>query len=50
MCTCADPDGFVRGGQNLITFFFFFFLVVEGKEDPNITINGPSWARQRNAI
>ena len=44
--TCADPESFVRGGPNLITFF----LVVEGLEDPNSTINGPSSARQRNAI
>ena len=28
----------------------FFFLVDEGIEDPNITINGPSSACQRNAI
>ena len=27
-----------------------FFLVVDGIEDPNTTINGPSSARQRNAI
>ena len=26
------------------------FLVVEGREDPNIIINGPSSACQRNAI
>ena len=26
------------------------FLVGEGKEDPNNTINGPSSARQRNAV
>ena len=43
---CADPEGFVRRGPNLITFI----LVVEGIEDPNITINGPSSARQRNVI
>ena len=43
---CADPESFVRGGPNLITFF----LVVEGIEDPNITINGQSSVRQRNAI
>ena len=44
--TCADPESFVRVGPNLITFF----LVNEGIEDPNITIKGPSSARQRNAI
>ena len=27
-----------------------FFLVDEVREDPNITINGPSLASQRNAI
>ena len=26
-----------------------FFLVDEGMEDTNVTINGPSWSRQRNA-
>ena len=48
---CADPERFVRGGQNLITYFFF--LVGEGKEDPNNAIyewDGPSSARQRNTI
>ena len=30
--------------------FSVFFLVDEGIEDPNTTINGPSSARQRNAI
>ena len=50
---CADAESFVRGGPNLITFFFFFFfffLVDEGIEDPNVTINGPLLACQRNAI
>ena len=37
--TCADPESFVRGGLNLITF-----LVDDGKEDSNITTNGPSSA------
>ena len=51
---CADPESFVGGGPNL-TFFFFFWggggeVVDEGREDPNTTINGPSSARQRNAI
>ena len=44
--TCANPESFVRGGPNLITYF----LVDEGIEDPNITINGSSSARQRNSI
>ena len=51
--SCADPEGFVRGGPNLIRVFFFVvvvFLVVLGIEDPYITINGPSSARQRDAI
>ena len=43
---CANPESFVRGGPNLITFF----LVDEGMEDQNTAINGPSSARQRNAI
>ena len=46
--TCGDPESFVRGGPNLITFFFK--KVDEGIEDPNVTINGPSSARQRKAI
>ena len=45
---CADPESFVRGGPNLISFFLF--LVNEGIDDPNITIDGPASARQRNAI
>ena len=35
--TCADPVNFVRGGPTL-------FLLVEGWEDPNTTISGPSFA------
>ena len=35
--TCADPESFVRWGQNLITFFL---LANEGIEDPNTVING----------
>ena len=41
--TCADLGSFVRGGPNLI-----FFLVDERIEDPNIAINEPSSASQRN--
>ena len=37
-----DPESFVRGGENLITFFF----VDEGTEDRNTAINGPSSAHQ----
>ena len=48
--TCADPESFVRWGPNLITFFGGVFLADEGKEDPNVTMNGPSSAHQRNAI
>ena len=44
---CADPESFVRGGP---TFTTFFFKLMRGREDPNTTINGPSSARQRNAI
>ena len=46
--SCADPESFVRGVPNLITFFFLFFID-EGIKDPNTAINGPSFARQRNA-
>ena len=41
---------FYQRGPNLITIFFFFFFFDKGIEDPNTTINGPSSARQRNAI
>ena len=44
--SCADPESFDRGGP-LLTMFF---LAVEGGEDPNTTISGPSSVRQRNAI
>ena len=40
--TWADPESFVRGDPNLITFF----LIDEGVEDPNTAINGSSSARQ----
>ena len=44
--SCADPESFVRGCPTLTTF-----LLVDGaREDPNTNINGPSSARQRNAI
>ena len=38
---------FCQRGPNLIKIFF---LVDEGMEDPNVTINGPSSARQQNAF
>ena len=41
---------FCQRGPNLITFFFFFFFFGDGIEDPNTALNGPSSARQRNAI
>ena len=48
---------FVKGGPRLTTFFFFFFFFFGGggglmgwREDLNATENGPSSARQRNAI
>ena len=44
---CADPESFDRGGS---AFDNVSFLVVEGREDPNTTISGPSSVRQRNAI
>ena len=39
-----------RGSNFDNIFFSFFFLVDEGRKDPKTIINGPSWARQRNAI
>ena len=47
--TCADLESYFRGGPNLITFFCFV-LVDKGEEDTNTAINGPSSARQRNAM
>ena len=41
----ADPESYVRGGLNLITF-----LVDEEIEDANTALNGPSSTRQRNAL
>ena len=35
---CKDPESFAREGPTL-TFHYY-----EGKEDPNITKRGPSWA------
>ena len=39
-----------RGSKFDNGFFLFFFLVDEGIEAPNITINGPSLVRLRNAV
>ena len=41
-----------RGSKfdNVFFLFCFVFLVVEGIEDPNTAKNGPTSARQRNAI
>ena len=47
--TYAGTESSVRGGPNFIKFFFAF-LVDERIEDPNVTINGPLSAHQRNAI
>ena len=43
---------FCQRGSTFDNVFFmgFFFLVDEGIEDPITTINGPSSARQGNAI
>ena len=41
---------FCQRGSKFDVGFFVFFKVDEGIEDQNITINGPSSARQRNAI
>ena len=49
LLACAAPESLVRVGPNLITFFCLF-LVNEEIEDSDITINGPSSARKRNAI
>ena len=45
VCTCGDPESFVRGGPNLTRFF-----LDEGREDPNTPISRPSSARQPNTI
>ena len=39
-----------RGSKFDFFSLFFIFSNDEGREDQNTTINGPSWARQRNAI
>ena len=44
----ADPEGSEFDNDSLI--IVLYFLVDEELEDPNTTINGPSSARQRNAI
>ena len=41
--SCADPERFIRGGSNLISFFFFFFFlyfVDEWRKNQNTTISG----------
>ena len=35
---------------DFFVYFFFYFFLVEEREDSNSTINGPSSARQGNAI
>ena len=47
---CADPESFVRGGPKINLIKIFVCVVGDGIEDPNTAINGPSSARQRNAI
>ena len=42
--TCAYPESFVRRGPILMFFLLFLLMRIE---DPNITIRGPSSARQR---
>ena len=49
----SNSKSILRGPRKLCqreSKFDNAFLVVEGIEDPNITINGPSSARQRDAI
>ena len=41
---------FCQWGSKFDNVFLVFFLVDEGIEDPNVTISGPSSARQQNAI
>ena len=53
MQTHAQIQQVLSGGSkfdNIPIFFFSFFLVDEGIDHPNTTINGPSSARQQNAI
>ena len=44
--SCTEPESFVRGGPNLITFFFSWWEI----EDPNTALIVPSPALQPNAI
>ena len=46
---CRSRKFCQRGSKFDYVEFDNVFLVDEGIEDPNITINGPSSARQRNA-
>ena len=39
-----------RGSNFNKAFLFVVFLVDKGRKDPNTTISGSSWARQRNAL
>ena len=45
VCSCGDPESFVRGGQTLT--FFFSFLVDEGKKDLKA---GHYWPCKQKAI
>ena len=45
-----DISAYMRRSRTFCQRGSRFFLVDEGIEDPNTTINGPSSARQRNAI
>ena len=41
---------FLGGGVQLWQRILLFFLVDEGRENPNTTLRGPSFARQRNKM
>ena len=45
-CRMHGSKKFCQRGSKFDNVFFFY----EGIEDPNVTINGPSLARQQNTI
>ena len=49
-CICIKHARIQKSLSEGSNFEYIFFLLDEGIDDPNATMNGPSSARQRNAI
>ena len=47
---CTPMRGSRKFSQSGSKLYYFYFFLGGGIDDPNITINGPLSARQRNAI